>query len=463
MNAWIKRVMRFEYRRLLPWVIVLGILAASALLGMQATPRWVVLAGAMVGGVTAFVWLTQHIEWGVLLVIPISFLIPWGLGTGTNTEINLTILFVMLLLGVWGLRMLVLERRVGLTASKVNLPALLFLLVIGLAFVAGNLQWLPFATERASTFSQIGGVLMMVLPVGVMLLTGNVLREEMWLRRMVWLFLWLGALYLAARLLPGGERIAGLFVGKSVSSLFYTWIAAFAGGMLLFNDELRHGRRLGMVMVLAMTVVVGIGLSRENASYWVPALISIGVLAALKWWRVGLLIAMTGGTVLVARYQQIYQFLFGAEEYSTITRAAAWPIMLELVKASPLLGLGPSNYYFATPLFPLLGYYVQFNSHNNFWDLAAQTGLIGLGLFLWIAIALGWIGWKLRKQAVNGFQRGYVHAVVAGLAGTLTAGMLADWFMPFVYNIGFDGFRGAVFAWLFLGGLIALNRINGER
>jgi hypothetical protein len=118
MNAWIKRVMRFEYRRLLPWVIVLGILAASALLGMQATPRWVVLAGAMVGGVTAFVWLTQHIEWGVLLVIPVSFLIPWGLGTGTNTEINLTILFVMLLLGVWGLRMLVLERRVGLTASR---------------------------------------------------------------------------------------------------------------------------------------------------------------------------------------------------------------------------------------------------------------------------------------------------------------------------------------------------------
>lgn len=198
MSVWIERVRRFEWRRLLPWVIVLVILAASALLGIRATPRLVVLAGAMVGGVTAFVWLTQHIEWGVLLVIPVSFLIPWGLGTGTNTEINLTILFVMLLLGVWGLRMLVLERRVGLTASKVNLPALLFLFVIGLAFVAGNLQWLPFATERASTFSQVGGVLMMVLPVGVMLLTGNGLREERWMHRMVWLFLWLGALYLAA-------------------------------------------------------------------------------------------------------------------------------------------------------------------------------------------------------------------------------------------------------------------------
>ena len=43
------------------------------------------------------------------------------------------------------------------------------------------------------------------------------------------------------------------------------------------------------------------------------------------------------------------------------------------------------------------------------------------------------------------------------LAGTLVAMMLADWFLPFVYNVGFAGFRTSVVAWMFLGGLVALD------
>jgi hypothetical protein len=37
---------------------------------------------------------------------------------------------------------------------------------------------------------------------------------------------------------------------------------------------------------------------------------------------------------------------------------------------------------------------------------------------------------------------------------------MGDWFLPFTYNIGFPGFRAAMFAWLFLGGLMALERIS---
>jgi hypothetical protein len=31
--------------------------------------------------------------------------------------------------------------------------------------------------------------------------------------------------------------------------------------------------------------------------------------------------------------------------------------------------------------------------------------------------------------------------------------------LPFVYNIGFTGFRASVLAWLFLGGLISLEHV----
>jgi hypothetical protein len=37
--------------------------------------------------------------------------------------------------------------------------------------------------------------------------------------------------------------------------------------------------------------------------------------------------------------------------------------------------------------------------------------------------------------------------------------MLADWLLPFVYNIGLKGFRSSLLFWLFLGLAIALERI----
>jgi hypothetical protein len=134
--------------------------------------------------------------------------------------------------------------------------------------------------------------------------------------------------------------------------------------------------------------------------------------------------------------------------------------MYDLVKMSPVLGLGPSNYNHYTPMYPLLGWYVKFNSHNNYWDIAAPTGLVGLALFAWLAAELGEMGWRVRRRVRDGFSRGYAAGALGGLAGMFAAGWMGDWFLPFTYNIGFPGFRAAMFAWLFLGGLMALERIS---
>jgi hypothetical protein len=44
-------------------------------------------------------------------------------------------------------------------------------------------------------------------------------------------------------------------------------------------------------------------------------------------------------------------------------------------------------------------------------------------------------------------------------AGALAIMFIADWILPFVYNIGFAGFQASVLIWLFLGGLVVLSRI----
>jgi hypothetical protein len=71
-------------------------------------------------------------------------------------------------------------------------------------------------------------------------------------------------------------------------------------------------------------------------------------------------------------------------------------------------------------------------------------------------------GWRLRRRASNGFVRAYANAGLAGLAGMLAAGLLGDWFIPFVYNIGFNGFRAAALGWILLGGMVALSVMGEE-
>ena len=92
-------------------------------------------------------------------------------------------------------------------------------------------------------------------------------------------------------------------------------------------------------------------------------------------------------------------------------------------------------------------------------NLAWQLGIVGLGIFLWFMAELAWLGWRLRKVFKDGFAGGYVNGMLAAWAGIMVIMALADWFLPFVYNIGFSGFQASVLLWMFFGGLITLEQI----
>ena len=447
-------------RTLLNVGVVLAVLALAYLLGKRATPRMAQLAVIGVGGAIAFVVLTRRPTWGLLALIAASFLVPVEFGTGTKVPLNATILLVPFLLVVWLLRMVVVEREIRLVPSRVTAPALAFALATTVSLVAGNIRW-PFFAEPANLPAQLGGWALYVFPMGLLLLVGNQIRDARSLRALTWLFLALGGLYIAGRILPGPGRFSGrLFVEGSTGSMFWTWLVALAFGQFLLNRDLRPRWRLALGLLTAATLYVGWFQGKEWLSGWVPPLIAIAVIIWLRSWRWGLAFTVAAGAFLLLYHSVLTpQVMTAEQEYSTASRAATWPIMYELVKMSPILGLGPSNYNHYTPLYSLWGWYVKFNSHNNYWDIAAQTGLVGLGLFAWLVAEIGGLGWRLRARVRDGFSRGYVAGALGGLVGMLAAGWMGDWFLPFTYNIGVPGFRAALFAWLFLGGLMALEQI----
>jgi O-antigen ligase len=136
--------------------------------------------------------------------------------------------------------------------------------------------------------------------------------------------------------------------------------------------------------------------------------------------------------------------------------------MLEMIQANPIFGLGPANYYAYSTLFAIRGYNVNFNSHNQYIDLVAQTGIVGLFCYLWFFAVVARLGWSLRDRVPAGFAHAYLYGTLGGLCGMLVAGVLGDWVLPFVYNVGLVGLRSSLLGWLFLGGLLTLERLYSQ-
>lgn len=446
--------------------VILAVLLLAYMLGPRASVRLILLAAMGFAAIVAFIALSRQPMWGLLALIPAAFLVPIEFGTGTKVAVNAVILLVPFLIAAWLLRMFVVDRSIRLVPSRITTPALLFAVATTVSLVVGSIRW-PFFAEPANMPAQLGGWALYVFPMGFLLLVGNQLRDLRWLRTLTWIFLALGGLYILGRILPGplrfGER---LFVNGSTGSMFWTWLVALAFGQFLFNRDLRMRWRWALALLIAATLLVAWVQGKEWVSGWLPPLVAIAIIVWLRSWRWGLAFTIVAGVFLYFFYPHVTtQVMTEGQQYSTFSRAATWPIMYDLVKKSPVLGLGPSNYYHYTPMYPLLGWYVKFNSHNNYWDIAATTGLVGLGLFTWLIAGLGAMGIRVRQRVKDNFSRGYAAGALGGLAGMFAAGWMGDWFLPFTYNIGFPGFRAAMFAWLFLGGLVALDQItrNGDQ
>jgi len=148
------------------------------------------------------------------------------------------------------------------------------------------------------------------------------------------------------------------------------------------------------------------------------------------------------------------------EQYRWLTRIEAWQVLLQMLGKNPAIGFGPANYYYYTQLHPILGWYVSFSSHNNYIDLLLQTGILGLLAFCWFLFEIiRLILNLLQSQDVGSFERAFLIGAMGGISGAIVSGMLADWIIPFYYNIGLPGFRSSFLFWFFLGGVLALKRI----
>ena len=444
-------------------------LALAFLLGQHASPQWLGLLLACISGI---VLLTRPVL-GLPVLVLASLAVPLEIGTGTEVSLNAASLLVPALLVIWGLG-LFRQRSHRIIASPANRPLVLFLAASLLSLLIGRATWDP-AVPLKDTFLlvQLAQWAIFAFSAGAFWLTSNLVRNERWLWRLTAVFLLVGGGLAIWHVLPGVGNVADRFSTAAFSRTpLWMMLAAMAGGQLLFNRTLSLPWRGLLVAILGACLVFALVLERDVVSHWVGLAVVFSTLLwlrfpRLRWPIVILIIVLTLSGVLTST---VYQFAGGAAEWTQSggSRLALIQRVVEVTMRNPLTGLGPAAYRQYASMKPLLyqgaAWLVpQINSHNNYVDLFAHGGILGLLLFFWFAWEVARLGVTLRKHYSSAFAAGYVNGMLAAGVGALVIMMLADWILPHVYNIGFPGFQASVLVWLFLGGLVALDNMRGPR
>ena len=449
-----------DAHQLLLWkaVIIIAVLVLSTGLAVVSSETLTLLIIVILVLLAGVLLLLQRPAIGLDLLIAGNLIFPLEI----IHEIGLTSLIILGLTALWIFDMVAGKRKVILLNSPAIPPLLVFLVVTILAFLVGQLHWYPI--DPAPLDGQIGGILILVVVVAAFFLVAHQVKEIVWLKWIVFTFLGLSVIYIAASLFPQLRSLAFRFLPPQITSgsMFWAWMAAMAFSQTMFNKKLSNPVRVGLGLIVLANLYISLFPARAWISGWLPSLIAIFVILWVGAPRQARYITFVGGAVMLTQAKNLLDNLIyvGDNAYSQVTRLEAWRIIAQIIEVNPILGVGPANYSYYTPLFPILGWTVQFNSHNNYVDIVAQTGILGLICILWFIWAILKVAWRVYKMVPEGgFEQAYVYGVIGGIIATFASGMLGDWFLPYVYNATIRSLRTSIIPWLFMGGLLALEQI----
>ena len=359
------------------------VLLLSVGIGFAGTLDVLTYAIVIVLGLYSALLILRAPPLGLALLIAGSLLFPLELGTGTETTLNFTILFLPVLTGLWFYRYIANRGSLKLAHTRTTLPLLLLIVSVLVAFGFGQFPWFSIY-GNASFSAQAGGMAIILFSIAAFFLVGNQVKEIKWLERLTWLFLAIGGAYIFSRFVPEIARLSPIQVRQGATgSLFWTWLVALAFSQSFFNCRLAPILRIALASVVIGVFSVNLIQDQVWASGWFPPLITLLVILISGAPRLGGSILLMGIPLLALNWDRVLSVvLSGDNQYSLVTRLEAWRLLGGIIKINPLFGLGPANYYWYTPSSPILGYSVNFNSHNNYIDLVAQIGLLGLALSL---------------------------------------------------------------------------------
>jgi len=447
-------------------LVKLGLIAAVVVIGLGIgyktpslrTPEILVIA-ALLPLVGMILYRLGRLEYGILGIVLTAGLVRFTLPTGTESEVVASMVVTAVVVVLWVLNMLVVEKRLWLKPVRTNTPLLIFMAVSIVSYIWSNafrdvlvIVWGSFP------FVQLAALVVMVLLPAAFLMVSNKLEEVVWLKRLAWVIIGLGTA--AIVLYQTGIPIKRIF---NTRGIFPAWVVALTYAFFLYNEELRPWQRFGLLGVCGAWLWWQLGQGFLWMSGWAPALVAVMVISWQRSKKLFFLLVIAGLVFAGANFDSLYyKVVVESQEEGDFQRLELWRTNLELVGNHPIFGTGPAGYAV---------YYMSYHpenarsTHNNYFDIIAQTGVVGFTAYLWFWAALAYTGYELCQKLNHqrNFESAYATAMLGGCAAAIASGMLGDWIIPFAYNQTIEGFDHSIYAWVLLGGMVTLWHIVKAR
>lgn len=169
-------------------------------------------------------------------------------------------------------------------------------------------------------------------------------------------------------------------------------LAGIAGAGLIAGSRARRATAL----LLVATVSAGLWISASR-----PAIVAVGAagVVAVAWWglrssrrRAVSAIAVAGVVIALGWFAVVPNMgRYNTTTVSVRSRLMMAETSMRLFATAPVFGIGVNQFYAASaraldPDFKSLGGYSRENAHNNFLQILAEQGVVGLAAMLW------WLG-----------------------------------------------------------------------
>lgn len=239
---------------------------------------------------------------------------------------------------------------------------------------------------------------------------------------------------LAAYLLPAiALSLAAFFAWKTkvTKTLALTMFVCNSACLIL---TFSRGGWLGFLLLLLCFTVLLFYVYNEQ----IPDFFKLW---ALPSFFCGLILILIIAVIFIPAFRERIMSMFaGSGDSSNNFRLNVWKAVQEMIKASPIIGIGPGNDVFNKiyPLYQVSPKYSALSAYSIVFEICIETGFIGLSCFLWFLIVMfnqAMIQLQRLKSMLSG-EIFWLMGAIAAIIGLLTHGLFDTvWYRPQVNSL----------------------------
>ena len=362
----------------------------------------------------------KYCDWliGVFLILFV-FWSPISI-TGAQTAVSFALLF-------WVVGMLVM-RRFQLMRTSLNIPIAAFLIAAAIGVIMGvdfkhslkgymTLGWISIFflfvnnVKDVTQFKRLVRILILITTIaGAYAIFQHFTRIDFF-----------GNVKYVQKSL---SRSTGFFNSPQTFGNYILLVLPVVFGLSSYSNTRREKRRLQLSSLIILTAII----FSYTRGVWLGLIGGLIFMAILRSKKL-LLLVVTGIIVGFMFLAFLPSSKFTQRVVRTFKsgrpvggRIFFWKGSLRIIRDYPITGLGWEGFGIVYPKYkPAKGRQLVCHAHNNFIDMAVDSGLLGLGIFIWLLVTIYKVGFHIFKE----LEQGYFKGIAWGFLGSFTAFLIA--------------------------------------